>query len=103
MSCEKEYIERDKIGLTDFEIILCKGSYKEALLMLLEKIKSIPAADVRPVVLCKDCKDSYEWTNMDGHKIRFCSYIRNVWNCDTDRMVSDDDFCKWGVKREESL
>ena len=47
---EKEYIERDKIGLTDFEIIMCKGSYKEALKILFDKIESIPAADVQPVV-----------------------------------------------------
>jgi hypothetical protein len=45
-----EYIEREKIGLTDFEIAMCNGDYKEAFKMLLEKIESIPAADVRPVV-----------------------------------------------------
>lgn len=44
-----EYIEREKIGLTDFEIIMCNGDYKEAFKMLLEKIESLPAADVRPV------------------------------------------------------
>lgn len=47
---EKEYIERDKIGLTNFEIIMCRGNYKEALKILFNKIESIPAADVRPVV-----------------------------------------------------
>ena len=45
-----EYIEREKIGLTDFEIAMCNGNYKEAFKMLLEKIESIQAADVRPVV-----------------------------------------------------
>ena len=45
-----EYIKKSDIGLTDFEIILCKGDYKEALLMLFDKIKHLPAADVRPVV-----------------------------------------------------
>lgn len=45
-----EYIERDKIGLTDFEINICNGDYKEGLKMLLYKIESIRAADVRPVV-----------------------------------------------------
>lgn len=59
-----EYIERDKIGLTDLEIIMCKRSYKEALKMILDKIASIPAADVRPVVHGKwkdtmhDCHDT---------------------------------------------
>ena len=59
-------------------------------------LKRIPAADVRPVVLCKDCihckkgkasleceKHTYSWNNMR-------------------RWVDEDDFCKWGVKREES-
>ena len=44
-----DYIERDKIGLTGFEIVMCNGDYKEALKMLFDKIESIPAADVRPV------------------------------------------------------
>ena len=47
---DKEYIEREKIGLTDFEIAMCNGDYKEAFKMLLEKIETIPAADVRPAV-----------------------------------------------------
>ena len=51
-----EYIEREKVGLTDFEIAMCNGDYKEGLKILLDKIESIPAADVRPVVLCRDCK-----------------------------------------------
>lgn len=47
---EKEYIERDKIGLADFEIIMCRGNYKEALKIFFDKIESMPATDVRPVV-----------------------------------------------------
>ena len=31
-------IDADKIGLTDFEIIMCQGDYKEAFKMLLDKI-----------------------------------------------------------------
>ena len=59
-------------------------------------MEDIPAADVRPVVLCRDCihckkgkasleceKHTYSWNNMR-------------------RWVDEDDFCKWGVKREES-
>lgn len=64
-----EYIKKSDIGLTDFEIILCKGDYKEALLMLFDKIEHLPAADVRPVmrgkwiwkdngeVVCSECND----------------------------------------------
>ena len=47
-----DYISREAIGLTDFEIIMCqKGNpYKNALEMLMDKIENLPAADVRPVV-----------------------------------------------------
>ena len=44
-----DYISRDDIGLTDFEIILCQADenkYKNALVMLLDKIEKLPAADV---------------------------------------------------------
>ena len=33
-------IDADKIGLTDFEIIMCKGDYREAFKMLLDKINN---------------------------------------------------------------
>ncbi len=63
-------------------------------------IDTIPAADVRPVVLCRDCQNSYEWANVDGDNYRYCGYLRSRWNHDADRMVDDDDFCKWGRKKE---
>ena len=91
---EKEYIERDKIGLTDFAIAMCNGDYKEAFKMLLEKIETIPAADVRPVVRCRDCqycikKDDFEyWCNS------FCSPAR---------LVCHDDFCSHGRKKDERM
>ena len=45
-------------------------------------IESIPAADVRPVVLCRDCKHRFNYP--------ICAYH------------SDDWFCGYGEKREES-
>ena len=44
-------IDVDDIGLTDFEIVMCDGDYKEALTMLCRKIENAPEAIVR----CKDC------------------------------------------------
>ena len=41
-----EYIKREDVGLSDFEIVMCNGDYKEALKMLLEKVEKIPSADV---------------------------------------------------------
>ena len=37
-------IDADKIGLTDFEIVMCNGDYKKALTMLLDKISNQPTA-----------------------------------------------------------
>lgn len=42
-------IDADKIGLTDFEIIMCNGNYKEALKMLLQKIESAPTLKTIPI------------------------------------------------------
>lgn len=37
-----DLIDRDKVNLTDFEIVMCNGNYKEGMKMLLEKIESAP-------------------------------------------------------------
>ena len=37
-----DLIERKAICLTDFEIVMCDGDYKEGIKMLLEKIESAP-------------------------------------------------------------
>lgn len=54
---------------------------------LAERIRAIPAADVRPVVLCRDCKHRFMTPN-GWH----CSYAE--WG------IEDDDFCSCGEKRE---
>lgn len=69
-----EYISRESLGLTDFEIIMCDGDYKEGLKLLLEKIENAPSADVAPVrhgrwikdgedgpVCCSECGEEHEW------------------------------------------
>ena len=48
-----------------------------------------PAADVAPVVRCRDCRNSYE--GIDG---RICSYGPCV-----DCVVPDDFFCRFGERR----
>lgn len=88
-----EYIKKSDIGLTDFEIILCKGDYKEALLMLFDKIEHLPAADVRPVVFCRDCKHSTLWYSNKSRCFLWHEDGIDVFN---------DGFCNYGEKREES-
>lgn len=44
-------INADKLGLTDFEILMCNGDYKEALKMLIDKIDNAPTAyDVNTII-----------------------------------------------------
>lgn len=56
-------IDADKLGLTDLEIVMCAGDYREALKMILEKIEKAPTVfECTPVteeekkVRCIDCK-----------------------------------------------
>ena len=42
-------IDADKLGLTEFEIILCDGDYKEVLKQILCKIENAPTIDDEPV------------------------------------------------------
>ena len=56
------------------------------------EIADMPAADVVPVVLCKDCEHS--WEDIGGLT---CSY-----GCCVDCIVREDFFCADGVKREEA-
>lgn len=47
--CE-DCIRRSDIGLTDFEIVMCNGNYKEALKMLLTKIEKAPSVNPQPKI-----------------------------------------------------
>ena len=40
-------IDADTLGLTDMEIIMCNGDYKEALKMLIDKIEHAPTIEER--------------------------------------------------------
>jgi hypothetical protein len=81
---EKKYIER--------EALLSAAKGYDWIAGLKTVLKRIPAADVRPVVLCRDCKYSYD--SVGG------------WCCShgicVDCIVREDFFCADGEKREES-
>lgn len=74
-------IDADKLGLTDFEIVLCRGDYKEALKMLIEKIQNAPIVDAEPVrhghwmearyplFTCSECGATYQDT---GYGYNYC-------------------------------
>ena len=74
-----DLIDREKIGLTDFDIIMCDGNYKTALEMLINKINEAPTVDAVQVVRCKDCIHGIDRQNLtvDGEWITlYCPVIR---------------------------
>ena len=87
---EKEYIEREAAINAVFEAFADGRSAYIAL-------EALPAADVRPVVTCADCKHSDTFAP-DCTEATFplkCLSIRYGG-------VYPDWFCEHGVKREES-
>ena len=88
-----EYIEREAV-IEFGERQLKRLDDGEAYRRLDAWLNSIPAADVRPVVLCRDCKNNYNTCLNHGRNEPMCDF--------TDRKLKEDDFCSHGVKREES-
>ena len=59
-----------------------------------EKIKALPAADVVPVVRCKDCKHSYR---IDGAKEEYdCAKISAFA-----KFFPGDHFCSYGERKTD--
>lgn len=54
------------------------------------------AADVAPVVRCKDCTHCVRTTDIDGSGL-FCAIWGRQWN-----RVQLDDFCSYGERREDA-
>ena len=77
-----EYIERQKALDTVFRSHSVEAAHRF--------LAAIPAADVRPVVLCRDCVHFQQFRPHDG----FCKIDGMLWN--------NDFFCAAGEKREES-
>lgn len=73
-------IDADQIGLTNMEIIMCNGDYKEALKILIDKIDNAPTIE-SDILTCKDCKyaddkpisDGRHWCNIHGFFMYYCS------------------------------
>lgn len=68
------------------------GTFKVPIADLVDVFAEIPAADVAPVVHCKDCKHSY--ITVDA---RCCSY-----GAFYDVAVPDNFFCANGTRKEEN-
>ena len=90
-----EYIDREAaikaMEKADYTAIAddadsCKADY------LREIIESVPAADVVPVVRCKDCKHAYINSFSAASGVALCSSSAKV--------MQQDDFCSYGERRD---
>ena len=99
---EKEYIEREAALAFQNEVepLLCRNVVTHVIMSatkdadMVKYLQSIPAADVRSVVMCKDCVHSDKW-----YKDRLICYL---WNEHDGNSVFEDGFCNYGKKRDES-
>lgn len=98
-----EYIERDAA------IEICETEYQNRLRMLDycgdtvawnigSEIKALPAADVAPVVRCRDCKHyrTYMGHDMCAKNVKLLGG-REVGLCATGK----DDFCNYGERKND--
>lgn len=91
-------IDADEIGLTDFEIVMCNGDYKEALKMLLDKISNQPTAYALDKVVSELKTDSsvklYGSQNSDNYMIPVNRAIEIIKHGGV-----SDDCCEWEPHR----
>lgn len=97
---DKEYIERDAalevVNGWREQLIPNYGEndeYVKCLETVAEHLYDIPAADVRPVVSCKDCKYYYAYPD----EYRTCHEHYDVDGCS--KMMPCDGFCSKGERR----
>ena len=81
-----DYIERQKALDTVFRSHSVEVAHRF--------LAAIPAADVRPVVMCRDCEYWKQWDNTTHY---LCTYVAGA------KFIRNaEDFCSRGEKREES-
>lgn len=98
-----EYIRReDALKLLSDDIPICGASLYQAgakggLQIAHGIVAAIPAADVAPVVRCKDCEHARDLG------FQFGSLVHESWFCiyNGPHTTGANDFCSHGQKREE--
>lgn len=96
-----EYIKREtavkvveKYGLTNG---VAWGRHTGLAICIASEIVDIPAADVAPVVRCKNCK--YSCKDRNGRTCEGYWYELSEFAVP----VKDDDFCSYGERKENNL
>ena len=82
----------DYIKRTDAIDAVCGWGPNDLTEAIRADIETIPAADVRHVVLCRDCSYA-DYSGMGNG---------TVWCMEMERAMQETDFCSRGEKREES-
>lgn len=78
----------------------CRTYCQRGVCELTEAIRKIPAADVREVVYCKDCKWYKESTLLPPNK--FCFRLIGKDGKHIGYNFSEKDFCSYGVRAEQT-
>ena len=88
-----EYIEREAalLEIEEWADTFCECDYVWP--HVIKSIRKLPAADVRPVVLCRDCK----WCHAG-----YCEKYDDLIPFGCANKPWEDWFCADGAKREES-
>ena len=89
-------IDADKIGLTDFEILMCNGDFKEALKMLLDKISNQPT-DYSVEKVVDELESELEKGNIaiDLGEFRLFEIVKQGGVA--------DDVCEWKITNTKKL
>ena len=101
-----EYIDKEAClsilrAKANMAVLMDAAPYFEKAAQMLEKL---PAADVAPVVRCKDCKHGELYARNDGETGVYCNCSNSIFkyaNEHTFTPVRDiDDFCSYGEKKD---
>ena len=88
-------IDADALGLTDFEIVMCEGSYKAGLKMILDKIQKAPTIEPRKWIPCSERLPVICEYDVNGQKTFSCrvlstqAYGNGLVFVGSDRYTSD--------------
>ena len=89
--CE-DCIRRSDISLTDFEIAMCNGDYKEGLKILLDKVKNPPPVTPH--------QKRGKWIIIDDCE-RFIAKCSECGRIEDSRMISKYPYCHCGAKMSD--
>lgn len=90
-----EYITKEEaLNAVEDAMELTSSEYD----MIAEKIDNVPAADVAPVVRCRDCK----WFANNNDDEWFGCWLFNAIRAVPEDAPTPDDFCSYGERKDDN-